>query len=234
VREAERASARELRRLFSRLRRHHDSGSWWPARTRFEMMAGAVLTQRTRWESAATAAARLRRNRLLSAERLLAAGPSTIAALLRPCGDHRTKAARLVALAQFVRQHGGPAGLARWPTDRLRGALLDVPGIGPETADVILLYAFGRPAFVADTYALRWLGRIGWLRRAGLAARYAVVHRHVTVIFGGDQDRLAVLHAVIVEHGKALCGARPRCQDCFLAGDCDTGRGVTGSRRPSR
>ena len=231
---ADRESAQELRRLLARLRSHHDSRSWWPARTRFEMMAGAVLTQRTRWDDAAAAAGRLRRSRLLIAGRLLEAESASIAALIRPCGNHRIKATRLVTLARFVEQHGGPAGLARWPTGRLRAALLNVPGIGPETADVILLYAFGRPAFVADAYALRLLGRTGWLRRAGLTARYEAVRRRVTGILAGDHGRLAALHAVIVEHGKTLCRARPRCTDCFLAGDCDTGRTATGSQRSSR
>ncbi len=227
-------AARELRRLLGKLRLRYDSGSWWPARTRFEMMAGAVLTQRLRWESAYAALKRLRRSRLLSAARLLDAGPEQVAAMIRPCGDHQTKAARLLALAQFVDRHGGLASLARWPTDKLREGLMNVPGIGAETADVILLYAFDRAVFVADAYALRWLTRIGWLKRAGLAVRYEPVHQHVTGLFAGDHDGLAALHAVIVEHGKALCGARPRCTDCFLARDCDTGHGLTGSRRSSR
>lgn len=224
--------ARELRRLLAKLRRRYDSRSWWPARSRFEMMAGAMLTQRTRWENAAAAATRLRRLGLLDPSRLLDTGPARIASLIRPCGSHRTKAARLVKLARFVEAHGGVSGLARWTTARLRPALMTVPGIGPESADVMLLYAFGRSVFVADAYALRWLDRVGWPRRAGLRARYAPVHLHVTRIFEDRPKQLAAFHAVIVEHGKALCGARPRCAACFLARDCDTGRRLTGSRSP--
>jgi len=231
---AEVTAARELLLLFAKLRRRYDSGSWWPARTRFEMMAGAVLTQRTRWESACAALKRLRRSRLLNAARLLDAGPQRVAAAIRPCGNHQSKAARLLALAQFVVHRGGLPSLAQWPTDELREGLLSIQGIGPETADAILLYAFERPVFVADAYALRWLARIGWLKRAGFALRYGPVCQRVTDIFAGDREGLAALHAVIVEHGKALCGARPRCADCFLSHDCDTGRGLTASRRSSR
>lgn len=230
---ADRALRRELRRLLAAMRRRYDHGAWWPARTRIEMMAGAILTQRTRWESAAKAARRLGRARLLRHERLAATPPGHIAALIRPCGDHRTKARRLAALARFLRRHGGPAALASWPTPALRAALLSVPGIGPETADVILLYAYRRPVFVADAYALRLLGRVGFLRRARLRPRYAAVHARVTRLLAGRTTALADLHAVIVEHGKALCGTRPMCGRCFLAPACDHGRRVTGRSRKS-
>lgn len=230
---ADRALERELRRLLAALRRRYDHRGWWPARSRFEMMAGAILTQRARWDSAAAAVARLRRNRLLRHDRLMAAGPERVAALVRGCGDHRTKARRLRALCLLLERNGGPAGLAAMPTTGLRQLLLSVEGIGPETADVILLYAFRRPAFVADAYALRFLERMGLLRRARLRARYDAVHCFVTQFFGARA--LADLHAVIVEHGKALCGPRPRCGDCFLARNCDCGRGLTpGSRRAAR
>jgi endonuclease-3 related protein len=217
------------------MRRRYDHGAWWPARTRVEMMAGAILTQRTRWESAAAAARRLRREHLLRHDRLAAAPTARVAALIRPCGDHRTKARRLAALARFLRRHGGPAALASRRTPVLREALLSVPGVGPETADVILLYAYRRPVFVADAYAIRFLGRVGFLRRARLAPRYATVHARVTQLLAGSATELADLHAVVVEHGKALCGPKPQCGRCFLAPACDHGRRFTGrSRRTGR
>lgn len=206
------------------MRRRYDHGAWWPARTRFEMMAGAILTQRTRWESAAAAARRLGRNRLLRHDRLAAVRTDRIASLIRPCGDHRTKARRVAALARWLRRRGGPGALVSTPTPALRSSLLAVHGIGAETADVILLYAYRRPVFVADAYALRFLARVGFLRRARLGARYEPVHRRITQLFAGRTQDLADLHAVIVEHGKEVCGARPRCGDCFLAQACDYGR----------
>ncbi len=196
------------------------------------MMAGAILTQRTRWQSAAAAARRLRRGGLLRHARLAEAGAGRVGELIRPCGDHRTKARRLLVLARFLSRHGGPAALASWPTLELRESLMSLHGIGPETADAILLYAYRRPVFVADAYALRFLGRVGFLRRARLAARYAPVHARVTRLLEGRMQDLADLHAVIVEHGKGLCGARPACGRCFLASRCDTGRRLrAGSRR---
>jgi endonuclease-3 related protein len=170
---------------------------------------------------------------LLRHGRLAAARAGSIAALIRPCGDHRTKARRLVALARFLDSHGGPAALAAWRTPVLRDALLAVQGIGPETADVILLYAYHRPVFVADAYALRFLGRVGFLRRARLAPRYGAVHARVTRLLADSAAELADLHAVIVEHGKELCGPRPRCARCFLAPDCDYGRRLTERSRPT-
>ncbi len=230
----ERALARELSRLLKSMRSRYDHGAWWPARTRFEMMTGAILTQRTRWDAAAAAARRLRRDRLLRHETLAAAGVRRVESIIRPCGDHRTKARRLRALARFLRRLGGPRALAPWPTARLRESLLALPGIGPETADVILLYAYQRPVFVADGYALRFLDRTGFLRRAGLPSRYGAVHAGVTRLLEGRVQDLADLHAVIVEHGKALCGARPGCSRCFLARRCDTGRLRAGSRKIPR
>lgn len=230
----ERAGAAELRGLSAALAQRYDSAGWWPARTRFEMMVGAILTQRTRWERAAAAARRLRRAGLLSPARLQQESAARLAALLRPCGDHRTKARRLRALAVFVTEHGGLPSLARRPTPTLRDALLEVPGIGPETADAILLYAFRRAVFVVDAYALRLFGRYGWLSRARLPPRYAPVHCAVNRVFGDDHRALAALHAVLVEHGKALCRARPRCADCFLGDRCRTGRRLSRRKLPGR
>jgi len=194
-------------------------------------MVGAILTQRARWESAAAAARRLGISRLLRYDRLAVARIRQVAALIRPCGDHRTKARRLVMFARFLHRHGGPAALASWQTPVLREALLSVHGIGPETADVILLFAYRRPAFVADAYALKFLGRVGFLRRARLAPRYVPVHARVTRLLEGSATELADLHAVIVEHGKELCGPKPRCERCFLAPVCDYGRRITERRR---
>ncbi|MGQ0428694.1 MAG: endonuclease III domain-containing protein [Gammaproteobacteria bacterium] len=235
ARSADADLGRELRRLLAAMRLRYDHGAWWPARTRFEMMTGAILTQRARWESAAAAARRLRRAGLMRHDRVREAGVNRVAGLLRSCGNHRTKAQRLLALAGFLARAGGPATLASWPTARLRTALLALPGIGPETADVILLYAYRRPAFVADAYALRFLARTGFLTRAQVQPRYAPVHARVTSLLGNRVQDLADLHAVIVEHGKALCGARTRCAECFLAPCCDTGRRFrAGSRAPGR
>lgn len=227
--------AADLEWLLATLLRHYGPQHWWPARTRLEVMAGAILTQRTQWPVAAAAATRLRRARLLSWPRFADAGPTRLAALIRPCGDHRSKARRLAALARYLRQAGGPAGLARLATGALREQLLDVHGIGPETADAILLYAYGRPVFVADAYAIRLLARLGWLPRSRVGGRYAAVREWVMATMPERTASLGELHALIVAHGKARCRARPRCDGCPLALRCAAAdRPATGSRSRGR
>ncbi len=231
---AEARAGRELRQLQSRLLARYDGRDWWPARSRLEVMAGAILVQRSTWPLAAAAVARLRHARLLQVERLRRVTGARLVRLLQPCGPPQRKARSLQALASFVGEQGGLARLAGQPTDELRQALLGVHGIGPETADVILLYAFRRPLFVADGYALRLLQRSGWLSRAALRPRYAEVREAATRMLDQDAEACAALHAAIVEHGKETCRPRPRCVRCFLARHCATGREATGSRRPGR
>lgn len=220
--------------LLATLLGHYGPQCWWPARTRLEVMAGAILTQRTRWPVAAAAVARLRRARCLSWPRFAKVGEEALTKLVRPCGDHVSKARRLVALGACLRRAGGPARLAGLETAALRAQLLGVQGVGPETADAILLYAYGRPVFVADAYSIRLLSRIGWLGRERASARYAAVHEWVTASMAGRAADLGELHALIVAHGKDHCRARPRCGGCPLAPRCATARTATGSRSPGR
>ena len=233
-RAADRDRGADVEWLLATLLRHYGPQYWWPARTRLEVMAGAILTQRTQWPVAAAAAARLRRAGFLSWPRFGNVREATLAALIRPCGDHGSKARRLVALGAYLRRVGGPARLARLETGALREQLLGVHGVGPETADAILLYAYGRPVFVADAYSIRLLSRLGWLGRNHVSARYAGVHKWVTASLTGRAADLGELHALIVAHGKVRCRARPRCDGCPLAPRCAAGKAATGSRSPDR
>ncbi len=232
--------AADLEWLLATLLAHYGPQRWWPARTRLEVMAGAILTQRTQWPVAAAAIGRLRRARRLTWPRFAEAGQATLAGLIQPCGNHRSKARRLAALGSYLRRAGGPVRLARLDTGLLRRQLLDVHGVGPETADAILLYAYARPVFVADAYSIRLLSRLGWLNRHRLAARYASVHRWVTANLSGRVSELGEFHALIVAHGKAHCRARPCCAGCPLAQRCATGSAAaeagraTGSRARGR
>lgn len=210
----------DLEWLLAALLGHYGPQHWWPARTRLEIMAGAILTQRTQWPVAAAAVGRLRRARLLAWPRFADAGEAGLATLIRPCGDHHGKARRLAALGRYLRRAGGPSRLAGLTTDSLRAQLLKVHGIGPETADAILLYAYGRPVFVADAYSIRLLTRLGWLARRDLGGRYADVHEWVTASLAGRGDDLGELHALIVAHGRDRCRKRPRCAGCPLARRC--------------
>jgi endonuclease-3 related protein len=175
-----------------------------------------VLVQRTAWHNAEQALAAMRPRGLLAPDALAAADSEALKALIRPAGFVNAKARYLQALAAFVVDSGGLAELSNLSTAALRARLLAVHGVGPETADSILLYLFDRPVWISDAYAARVFTRV-----SGAAAA------------PGNQDALLEswcsdqrtqdiqeLHALIVAHGKAHCRAAPRCYGCPLLGLC--------------
>lgn len=211
----------DIRDLLRRLGAAYGSLHWWPADSPFEVVIGAVLTQNTRWENVERAIANLREADRLEPECILSLPEAELAALIRPSGYFNVKARRLLSLVRFIRDGGGLETLAGWDTPRLRTALLGVHGIGPETADDILLYAFGRPVFVVDAYTRRLFARLGWfLERTA----YEELRLHVEEALGADAGALNELHALIVEHGKRRCRPRPLCTGCTLREICVFGR----------
>ena len=210
------------RTIFDTLLAAYGAQAWWPARDPFEMMAGALLTQRTTWRNAERALASLRRSGALSPRALTRLPVPEIEALIRPAGTFRVKAPRLRALAQWYIDAGGHGSLAMRSTPALRAELLGLAGIGPETADDILVYAFGRPVFVVDAYARRILSRYGWTSADEPYERLAAA---VAGALGRDAGTLGELHALLVEHGKRHCRATPRCAECPLASGCLTATG---------
>ncbi|MBI2156797.1 MAG: endonuclease III domain-containing protein [Candidatus Rokubacteria bacterium] len=207
-----------LLRLYAALARRYGPQHWWPGRTPYEIAVGAVLTQHTAWPNAARAVAALRAARLLAPARLARQAPPRLAAAIRAAGTPRVKARRLRTLTTWLlaRTGGSFAPLRRQPLGPLRRELLGVPGLGPETADAILLYAAHRPVFVADAYARRVLARHRLLpRRAGYEEARAGVEAHLP----SDPALFNELHALLVAVGKAHCGAVPRCDDCPLRFD---------------
>jgi endonuclease-3 related protein len=225
----------EARELMHVLSDRHGPQQWWPAESPFEVMVGAMLVQRTSWTTAARAIERLRTKRLLDAARLRRMRPAALAELIKPAGFYRQKAPRLIALADFVYRAGGTARLASHDTEALRFRLLDVPGVGEETADAILLYAFERPVVVDDAYARRIIGRIGGTHpnRDSVRAFASLLVEH------GDVLALNELHALIVVHAKDVCRATPVCQRCPLEARCNyaalsESEHRRGKRRPSR
>ncbi|MFO8003654.1 endonuclease III domain-containing protein [Thioalkalivibrio sp.] len=209
--------APQIRDLVQRLGAAFGPMRWWPAESPLEVVIGAVLTQNTRWENVERAMGNLRRADCLALESLLALPEADLGQLIRPSGYYNIKARRLRSLLRFVAEHGGIDALADWETEPLREALLAVHGIGPETADDILLYAFGRPVFVVDAYTRRLFGRLQW---ADAKAGYESLRGQVENALGADAAVLNELHALIVEHGKRYCRPRPRCEDCPLAVVC--------------
>ncbi|MEM7394093.1 MAG: hypothetical protein AAF492_17270, partial [Verrucomicrobiota bacterium] len=189
---------------------------WWPGRTRLEVMVGAVLTQNTAWVNVEQAIRRLKREKALTLQRLHEVQTGTLAEWIRPAGYYNLKARRLKNLVEFVMtRFGGRLNrMAGEETDALRGLLLEVNGIGRETADCIVLYAFSKPRFVVDAYTRRFLLRHDWI---GGEEDYD----EVAGLFMDGLDRDPAVfneyHALIVELGKRHCKTKPECHDCPLA-----------------
>jgi endonuclease-3 related protein len=217
-----------IRTIYERLLAHFGAPrNWWPIfgdDAPFEMLLGAVLVQQTRWETVEGAILRLREAGLLDPAALAGADSATLVALLRPVAFHSQKAAGIIAICAYLVQHynASVAALLRQPTAPLRRELLALPRIGPETADVILLYAGRHPVFVVDDYTRRLMGRIdpapafGWNR-----ARYNAVQQQIESGLAGSeiqnlqpeiQNLYADYHALINEQCVRYClASRPRC-----------------------
>lgn len=211
-----RTPAHELLAYFLELSRRLGPQRWWPARTRLEVILGAILTQNTTWRNAELGIRGLRRAGLLSLRPLLRADRPQIAAAIRSAGFFRQKAATIRAFLDWlVRAHGGSLRrMFEMRDGELRTELLKVRGLGPESVDCILLYAGHRPFFVADAYARRVLARHGWL---GANAIYEeaqeFLHRHLP----RDPSLFNEFHALLVETGKRWCQKRAAvCETCPL------------------
>lgn len=202
---------RIYRLMFSRLGPQH----WWPAETPFEMMVGAILTQNTNWGNVEKAIERLRQAGMLKPDRIARASLPTLGALVRPAGYFRVKAKRLRSFVRYFvgRYSGDWRKMARRPTAELREELLAVHGVGPETADSILLYALRHPVFVVDAYTKRIFSRHGW---AGEETEYHDLQGFIVRGIGGDPGLYNEYHALIVMIGKDFCRKKPRCESCPL------------------
>lgn len=192
---------------------------WWPAQSPFEVVVGAVLTQNTAWTNVERAIANLRAANVLDPRALWAMPHDRLAELIRPAGYFNVKASRLRHAVEWVLDagHGSLAGLAPWDTDALRSTLLAVHGIGPETADSILLYALNRPVFVIDAYTRRIFGRIGAIDPK---SRYETLRHHFETRIPRDVSLYNDYHAQVVLHAKHWCRVRPVCIHCVLRDCC--------------
>jgi endonuclease-3 related protein len=216
-----RVPSRRLRAVYRRMLACYGPQHWWPARTRFEVLVGAVLTQNTAWTNVEHAIANLREAGALEPAALLALPENRLAKLLRPSGYFNVKAVRLRSLCAWYVEQGRHARLRHWPTGRLRHALLGLHGVGPETADDILLYAFDRPVFVIDAYTRRLFARLGMVEGR---EPYEALRAACEGALGADAPLFNEYHALIVQHAKAHCRLRPRCAGCCLFKLCPSGR----------
>jgi endonuclease III related protein len=191
---------------------------WWPGRTPFEVMVGAVLVQNTSWTNVERAIRNLLEADLLEPHALYAVPQDDLEELIRPAGYFRIKAKRLRALLRFFveKYDGSIETMFRRPLEALRQELLAVHGIGPETADSILLYAGGLPVFVVDAYTYRIFGRHGW---TSFSAGYEELQDYFHGGLPADASLYNEFHALLVRLGKDYCHkSRPKCPACPLRG----------------
>ena len=189
---------------------------WWPARTPFEVIVGAILTQSTAWGNVELAIANLRAEKLLTPAAMARVRTARLAALVRPSGYFRQKAKKLKAFVRFLQvEYGGSLRkMFLTPTMELREKLLSVHGIGPETADSILLYAGNHPVFVVDAYTHRIFGRHGITDGK---AEYEKVRAFIEASIPPQPELFNEFHALIVNTGKNWCRkSAPRCEGCPL------------------
>lgn len=224
-----------LKRYFSALGSRFGPQQWWPARTRLEVIVGAILTQNATWHNATLAVRNLRKAGLLCWQGLRRASLSGLEACVRPSGFYRQKARTIRDFVDWVsRQHDGSLDrLFSLPVEELRRQLLDLRGLGPETVDAIILYAAQRPVFVADAYTRRVLARHGFLSdAAGYHEAQEFLHEHLP----RNASLFNEYHALLVEVGKKHCKRQsPICAGCpleeFLPGG-DIAKRLTRAEKP--
>ncbi len=204
-------------RIYNRLFETFGPRHWWPGETCFEIMVGAILTQNTSWKNVEKAIQNLKQKGVLTLEGIHHLKKSQLAYLIRSSGYYRIKAERLKSFVQFILNEydGELKRMERVPTDELRKKLLQVKGIGPETADSILLYGLNRPIFVVDTYTRRIFSRH---RMISEKASYDEIQNFFMDHLPHDEKLFNEYHALIVHLGKNLCKKMPRCDQCVLMG----------------
>ena len=204
-----------LMEIYRTLRKHYGPRRWWPAETALEMMVGAILTQNTAWSNVEKAIAQLKRKKHLAVLPLLQIPFRRLTKEIQPAGYFNVKARRLRNLIKYLRKRydGDSDKMSRVPMDQLRGELLAVNGVGPETADSILLYAAKKPSFVVDAYTRRVFARHRYLRGSedyDQIKRMFSRHLRKSVVLYNDY------HAQIVQVAKDYCRSSPRCEVCPL------------------
>jgi endonuclease-3 related protein len=205
-----------LLKIYDLLYQHFGPRHWWPADTPFEVMVGAILTQNTSWKNVEKAIQNLKRNKVLRLTTLQRLPQRQLAALIKPAGFYNLKARRLKSFVNsiFLRYNSVQSMFSK-PLNVVRAELLQIKGIGPETADSILLYAAKKPIFVVDAYTKRILYRHRKIRRD-------ISYGGLQQLFMSNLPRSAPLfneyHALLVEVGKQYCRRKPLCTACPLKG----------------
>lgn len=209
----------DVQAIHDRLLQAYGRQHWWPADSPFEVMVGAILTQNTSWKNVELAIANLKTMGMLDAERIADCDEARLGLLIRSAGFFNQKATRLKAFCRFYLDHGGQTGIRR--LEEPRQALLAQHGIGPETADSMLLYALDSPVFVVDAYTRRIFARLG---QTAPDASYHALQDFFHANLPADVPLFNEYHALIVRHAKEHCRSKPDCDGCPLLDRCPAGR----------
>ncbi len=206
-----------LRRIYRRLHSTYGPQDWWPGETDFEVAVGAILTQNTAWSNVEKAIGNLSRAGRLTWSALAETPQEELERLIRPAGYFRVKARRLRNFLEWMGREcaGDLSRLRGRPWAEVRDSLLEVNGIGPETADSILLYALDQPSFVVDAYTRRIFSRHGWVDGE---IRYGDLRALFQDRLPADAAMYNEYHGLLVKLAKEHCRARPSCDGCPLDG----------------
>jgi endonuclease-3 related protein len=206
-----------LKKIYRRLYRAYGSRHWWPGETSFEVMVGAILTQNTSWRNVEKAIQKLKGKGILNPEGIHHLKKKELAPLIRSSGYYRIKADRLKAFVSFLFEEydGDLKRMRREGLDELREKLLAIRGIGPETADSILLYGLKKSVFVVDAYTKRILSRHGIISEK---ASYKEVQKLFMDHLPLDEKLFNEYHALFVHLGKMVCRKMPKCAICPIKG----------------
>jgi endonuclease-3 related protein len=206
---------KRLLSIYRRLLKAYGPRKWWPAKTRFEVMVGAILTQNVSWHNAKIAVDNLKNAGLLSPDRILRAPEKRIASLIRSSRFYNQKAKKLKSFSRYLvlRYNGSLDRMFANGMGELREELLALKGIGKETADCILLYAGGKPSFVVDAYTKRMFARLGLGKEDAL---YDDVREFFMTNLPQDTKLYNEYHALIVHHSHFVCKSKPDCGICKI------------------
>ena len=199
-----------IKKIYKILYKTYGSQNWWPVTTQnkqFEIIIGTILTQNTSWKNVEKAILNLKQENLIEPNKILKIKTQKLAELIRPSGYFNQKSERLKLISKFYIENKNPA----------REKLLEVKGVGPETADSILLYAFNKPSFVIDLYTKRIFSRIGLCKESD---SYETIQNLFMNNLEHDSKLFNEYHALIVEHAKRHCSKKPNCINCPLTDYC--------------
>ena len=208
-----------LKNIHQRLTVAYGPQHWWPAEEPFEVMVGAILTQSAAWSNVEKAIVNLKAAGAMSPQAIRHLSLPELAHIIRPCGYYNTKALKLKALVDWLGNNYSDNlnRLFAVDTNSLRRQLLSIHGIGPETADSILLYAAGKPAFVIDAYTRRIISRLGISPQSN---SYDSYQRLFTANLAADTRLFNEYHSLLVQLAKDACRKKPLCRQCCLNDIC--------------